>query len=402
MKTISLGVVAASFALSFIAPSHADTVLLGNPRFEGLGSFYATGVSGDGSVVVGYGNPVNTTEAVRLTGATLKGNGSAGTLTGLGYLSNSSGTASFSQAFGTNYDGSVVVGMSYYSYNGAQNYAYQAFRWSGGTMVGLPFLSGLSGVESVANAVSGNGAVVVGWSQSSNGAITPGDRYEAFRWYGGTTTGLGYLPGDYRTVAVGTNTDGSVVVGTSSGNGAQAFRWSGGTMTGLGYLPGETASQGTAVSADGSVVIGHGQSGTSFRWTAATGMVNLGLLNGLSVDATAIDADGSVIGGEEAGGHAALWTQSTGWLLVMSLLTARGNDKDLLGWDLTTVTGISADGTIIVGDGVDPSGHPAAWMASISLKDPPLDTPLPATLPLFASGLVGLGLLGWRRKHQRG
>ena len=27
-------------------------------------------------------------------------------------------------------------------------------------------------------------------------------------------------------------------------------------------------------------------------------------------------------------------------------------------------------------------------------------TPLPATLPLFAGGLVGLGLLGWRRKRK--
>jgi hypothetical protein len=28
-------------------------------------------------------------------------------------------------------------------------------------------------------------------------------------------------------------------------------------------------------------------------------------------------------------------------------------------------------------------------------------TPLPATLPLFATGLGGLGLLGWRRKNKR-
>jgi len=27
-------------------------------------------------------------------------------------------------------------------------------------------------------------------------------------------------------------------------------------------------------------------------------------------------------------------------------------------------------------------------------------TPLPATLPLFASGIGGLGLLGWRRKKK--
>jgi hypothetical protein len=71
----------------------------------------------------------------------------------------------------------------------------------------------------------------------------------------------------------------------------------------------------------------------------------------------------------------------------MSLLTARGNDKDLLGWDLTTVTGISADGTIIVGDGFDPSGNPEAWMASISLKDPPLDPVLSTPLPAARGGL---------------
>jgi hypothetical protein len=33
--------------------------------------------------------------------------------------------------------------------------------------------------------------------------------------------------------------------------------------------------------------------------------------------------------------------------------------------------------------------------------DPPLaQTPLPATLPLFATGLGALGLLGWRRKKK--
>ena len=30
----------------------------------------------------------------------------------------------------------------------------------------------------------------------------------------------------------------------------------------------------------------------------------------------------------------------------------------------------------------------------------PIITPLPTTLPLFASGLIGLGLLGWRRKKK--
>src|SRR6516162_6963804 len=100
-------------------------------------------------------------------------------------------------------------------------------QYSSGTMNGLGFLSGLSGVESVANAVSADGSVVVGWSQSSHGAITPGDRYEAFRWSQSSgMTGLGYLPGDYRSIANGTDADGSVVVGYSVGGGSpQAFAW---------------------------------------------------------------------------------------------------------------------------------------------------------------------------------
>ena len=199
-----------------------------------------------------------------------------------------------------------------------------------------------------------------------------------------------------------------VVVGTNSGAGAlsyQAFRWSGGTMNGLGFLPGGSYSEATATNPSGSMVIGFGDSNRiieSFLWTSSTGMVGLGFLpDGLSVQANAMDADGSVIGGQSANGNAAIWTESTGWLLVIALLTARGNNNDLQGWDLTTVTGISADGTIIVGDGYDPSGKPEAWMAQISLKAPPIDpVPLPATLPLFATGLGALGLLGWHRRRK--
>jgi hypothetical protein len=37
----------------------------------------------------------------------------------------------------------------------------------------------------------------------------------------------------------------------------------------------------------------------------------------------------------------------------------------------------------------------------VRITDPPIATPLPATLPLFATGLGALGLLGWRRKRKR-
>jgi hypothetical protein len=41
--------------------------------------------------------------------------------------------------------------------------------------------------------------------------------------------------------------------------------------------------------------------------------------------------------------------------------------------------------------------NPGTW----SVSDPPSATPVPAALPLFASGLVGLGLFDWLRKRRR-
>jgi hypothetical protein len=39
-------------------------------------------------------------------------------------------------------------------------------------------------------------------------------------------------------------------------------------------------------------------------------------------------------------------------------------------------------------------------LGSFTLVDPTTATPIPAALPLFATGLGGLGLLGWRRKRK--
>ena len=93
------------------------------PTFEGLGflpngtSSDATAVSGDGSVAVGY--------ATNSTGLTQAFSWFSGVMTSLGSLNPS--TTVPSQAFGTNSNGSTVVGMSYYPLNGAPAYAYQAF-----------------------------------------------------------------------------------------------------------------------------------------------------------------------------------------------------------------------------------------------------------------------------------
>jgi hypothetical protein len=57
----------------------------------------------------------------------------------------------------------------------------------------------------------------------------------------------------------------------------------------------------------------------------------------------------------------------------------------------TMCTGVSPLG---MGDGN--AGLPSSWSVSMTQNA----TPLPTALPLFATGLGALGLLGWRRKRK--
>ena len=303
-------------------------------------------------------------------------------MTGLTTLAPLSGYA-FGGAGSVSADGSTPVGASV-GFGGSLAFA-QATRWtSGGTALGLGFLPG--GNDSVATGVNANGSVIAGYSNSATSL--PGAQ-EAFRW---TTpagmTGLGFLPGDTRSQAAGVNADGSVVVGISVGGSnpetARAFRWT--AMSGMapiGFLPGHNNSQAFAVSNDGSVVVGSSFNVSSlsvtalqaFRWTAATGPVGLGFIPGtVAGQAFAVSGDGKVVAGETcstvgcsfATSHATRWTDAVGAQSVRDTLAANG--EDLTGWHLATARGLSADGSVIVGNGTDPSGNSQAWIARIPLN----------------------------------
>src|SRR4029077_15544265 len=92
----------------------------------------------------------------------------------------------------------------------------------------------------------------------------------------------------------------------------------------------------------------------AFRWTAATGMVDLGQLPlaGVSyIQATGVSADGSMVGGvcQATGGiRSFLWTAAFG---MVDLGPAPG------GPDFET-RGVSADGATIVGDVAGSPGGP--------------------------------------------
>ena len=300
------------------------------------------------------------------------------TFQGLGHLPG--GFVSASGASAVSADGSVVVG---YSYSGS---GQEAFRWTQSAgMVGMGDLGG-GGFQSAARDVSADGSVVVGYGSSASGP-------EAFRWtQAGGMVGLGDLPGgppsfysSFYSRAHGVSADGSVVVGQGAGvSGLEAFRWTQGTaMVGLGDLPGgnfESAAYG--VSADGSVVVGYGTSASGrepFRWTEGGGMVGLNnLAGGEYALASGVSADGSVVVGM-SGSEAFRWTPSGGMVGL----------GDLPGGNFASAAiGVSADGSVVVGQ-----SQGFTWTEEASIWD---EANGMRSLRDLLTNTYGLSLTGWQ------
>lgn len=252
-------------------------------------------------------------------------------------------------------NGLVVVGQSN-STGGLEGY-----RWENGTIVGLGDLAG--GVfQSNARATNANGAIVVGDSRSANGL-------EAFRWENGVLTGLGDLPGGaFSSTAIAISENGLVIVGNSNGaNGLEAFRWENGVMTGIGDLPGGTfGSTANAVNASGSIIAGHGTSANgqeAFRWENGI-ITGLGDLAGGAFISSArgISADGQIIvgwGSSASGTEAARWENG--------IITGLG---DLAGGAFNSQAyAANADGSVVVGYGTTAIGTEAfRWTAATNME----------------------------------
>src|ERR1019366_4153178 len=128
----------------------------------------------------------------------------AASLTGLGWLPGDN----YSWATGVSADGSVVVGGSGFQPTYVGTPSNRAFRWTAGSgIVSLGYLPGYN--DSLAAGVSADGSVIVGRSDPSYNPIG-----QAFRWAAGSgMVGLGYLPGYSNSTANGVSGNGSVVVG---------------------------------------------------------------------------------------------------------------------------------------------------------------------------------------------
>jgi probable HAF family extracellular repeat protein len=209
----------------------------------------AQAVTRDGLMVAGGDNWWKTTGQTGIFGP-FPGNQDQTSAYGL------SGTVNAPVAVGAAIKGSDMFGPTFH-----------AFRWT--PTAELQDLGLTTGTESIANAISADGSVIVGEARDANRF------WRAFRWTAATgMVDLGTLSGP-ESNAVAVNKDGTVIVGTSLTSGLsdsnEFFRWT--AKTGMQDIKTALQENGVhsadnwvqlstavGVSADGTVIVGYGLS----------------------------------------------------------------------------------------------------------------------------------------------
>jgi len=174
----------------------------------------------------------------------------------------------------------------------------------------------------------------------------------------------------------------------------EAFRWTKQEgMQGLGRLPGvEAHSFAHAASHDGGVIVGN-CGDEVFRWTEEDGMQPVGLGPFLAATrALDVSADGNIIVGwgkepyGQGGRVASIWDEQHG-MRVLSDVLEQDYGVEMEGWYLARATGISADGSTIVGYGglAGTAGGWDAWLVHL-----PRHSPEPTALVLLGMGMLSV------------
>jgi probable HAF family extracellular repeat protein len=324
-----------------------------------------------------------------------------------------------SEAWDASADGAVVIGEFWEPKNGF--FLRHGFRWQAST--GMRDLGALNpqAIEVQPLAVSDDGSRVVGWARgksgfqrpflwtaatgmqelvqvpgtdaiatdiSSDGHVIVGhffdQREQAFLWRDGVVTPLGFLGAEPDSFARGVCAQGNVVVGSTQSAGGRAFRWTPTTgMKDLGSLSAGSPSYAQACSDDGSIAVGVSGNGKGLppvRW--APSARSLGTLGGDSGEANAISGSGAVIVGDAGlpfvngiSEFAAFrWTADTRIQQLSRVLEARGVSTPFCHnpstcpaatWFLQFALGLSSNGQVIVGAGVNPDNDLEAYRAVV-------------------------------------
>ena len=330
----------------------------------------ARAINDDGTVVVGTARDAdNRYQAFRWI--------PSGGMVGIGFLSNAFAAGSMGNSVSG--DGQVIVGSSWDG-----DFNYRAFRWSSAVgMEALGTLANSASDYSEAFGTNPDGSIVVGLAENDF------NRLEAFKWtQSDGMVGLGFLAASDQEASQATaiSSDGSTIVGVAinSDGKPEAFRWTiGSGMIGLGILPtsGQFGSRATAVNSDGSVIVGGASIGIAtkqhqpdIRASVDNSLLTIASLNsscllnlllGSGGGFTPLPGSCSAIDDLNAFSpqQAFRWTNADGLHSVAELLIESG--VDIGEWQISQANGVSADGSIIVGEGIDPDGNSKGWWAKI-------------------------------------
>jgi len=306
-------------------------------NFNGLGTTdtFVTGLSHDGTAIAGYHGSGGTFRWTVATGVQSLG----------GYgaeidISNGGGAVC----------GNYLDGL------GNEN----AGRWTQATgWVNLGGLGGISGSSvSSGTGISADGNTVVGMAWISAGTAN------ACKWTAaGGLVSLGSIAFSSRALDI--SADGSTPVGWDTAPGGGIRKACKFTPAGIVQIPGTSVSEAHAANQDASAVVGVSAK-RGFLWTQAGGFVDLGAYPGSgSFDNTVgmgVSDDGTTVVGMKQPNLASkawIWRASMGLVDMHSYLSGLG--ANVAGWDLRAATGISGDGNVIVGWGVNPLGQIEGW-----------------------------------------
>gem|GEM_PF-2680308 len=375
-------------AINLSKAAAAPAVQANNASFEPLGlgpngaQSRAEDVSADGSVIVGTIWAVEgffrPPYAYRWT---------AGTFQDLGTLNPNAHEA---EAYAVSDDGSKVVGWA----RGLSGFQ-RPFVWTAAS--GMQELSNVPGSDAKATDISPDGTTIVG-----SFYVDAEGSWHAFQWKAGVVTDLGFLPGGRDSKGQAVCALGGAAVGSTvdSAGIQKAFRWRNGTIQDLGGLSRNNLAYAEGCSENGNIVIGTSMDAKgnqlATRWDTK-GARSLGTLGGIGSEAHAASADGSIVVGgaglpfvngiSEYSGFR--WTSATGKIEQLSkVLQNLGVTTPFCHqepcpagtWFIQFALGISPNGSVIVGDVIDPNGNSQAFRAVIPIGNVVGPTPT-ATQP---------------------
>ncbi|HET7536608.1 MAG TPA: hypothetical protein VFJ90_09155, partial [Candidatus Didemnitutus sp.] len=265
---------------------------------------------------------------------------------------------------------------------------------------------------SAANAISANGQILYGFGTNAGGA-TQALRFTAV---GPGATSIPFLnAGDNSSSPAGraASADGSSMIGTSTntnvdggdfygaGNAAYRFTMAGG-VTAIPKLPGGSWNISLALAPSGNLALLVGESasapnGEAYLQNFLSGaQSSLGTPNGgwRANNLGGMSGDGSVVA---LGWFSNVGTQGMaglrnahGWHDLQQIAARAG--VDLTGWTLGNITGMSADATLVWGNGTH-NGHAEGWVLDFPAGYlAAADEPVPFSTP--GSGIVGAWTFG--------